>query len=557
MARPVKNADRLLSGNQYSRLVFYILQAAIEGAPKVKFVQRLLILLAEYSGCDAGLWLHNGESYRAVTQPGSTGDVPVFDWRKKAPPVVDPLAAWHDCLKDLPDAAGLVMTEKGSIWTNNASILRNYESAGETLALTLESDDNACAAFALIPFQADTGIKGALRLSGAEPLFSPTIVALYEDVAMIVGTAFQSWRNTWTLQERVKEMSCLYGLAQVFDSPEKDMKDILTETLGLIPPAWLYADIAQARITFDDQRYATPGFRDSGPKLSADIVINGERRGAIDVVYAKDKPDLDEGPFLKEERKLLDAIAKELSVIIERKLYEAEKIEIMERLRQADRLSMVGQLAASVAHEVNEPLTSILGFAQLVGKCPGLPAQASADVDKIVRVSLHAREVVRKLLLFTRKMPSRESDVDLNQVAREALSFFEHRCAREKIEVKTELGATLPNIAADPGQIRQVVVNLVVNAMQAMPQGGRLTVTTFQSDRYVELSVEDTGAGMDKETLDKVFIPFFTTKPAGMGTGLGLPVAREIVADHKGEIHLTSSRNAGTRVHIRLPKTQV
>ena len=557
MAKSEKTTDRESAGRQFFQLAYHALQAATDVAPKVGFIQRLLVLLTKNTDCDAGILLGNGENYIATMPHGSGDNVPVFRWNKPDAPASEPEPSlpWDRIVEKVIGVKGIHSTDGGGFWTNNVRLLTEHCPDFEILGRHYRGTRHERRSFALITFTSEKDLSGAIQLMGAgSHIFTPEMVALYEDVTMIIGIAFQVWRNAWTLQERIKEMSCLYGLAQVFDSPEKDMPDILKETLELIPPAWLYADIARARIVFDEQCYASSGFREGGPMLTADILIHGERRGAIDVTYAKEKPDLDEGPFLKEERKLLDAIAKELSVIIERKLYEAEKVEMMDRLRQADRLSMVGRLAASVAHEVNEPLTSILGFAQLLEKNPNLPAQAASDVDKIVRVSLHAREIVRKLLMFTHKMPSRESEVSVNQVILEALGFFEYRCAKDKIELHTDLESDLPDIPSDPGQLRQVVVNLVVNAMQAMPRGGRLTTRTFQSDRYVELTVEDTGLGMDKETLDKIFIPFYTTKPAGMGTGLGLPVAQDIVTDHGGEIRVTSSPKSGTRIHVRLPK---
>jgi signal transduction histidine kinase len=206
-----------------------------------------------------------------------------------------------------------------------------------------------------------------------------------------------------------------------------------------------------------------------------------------------------------------------------------------------------------VAHELNEPLGSILGFAQLAKKSAGLPKQAEQDLDRIVSASLHAREVIRKLMLFARQMPPRRTRLNLNQVVKEGLYLFEARCARQGIELSLSLAPDLPDIHADATQLTQVMTNLVVNAIQAMPKGGRLSVVTWSEADSVCLRVEDTGEGMSPEVKKQIFMPFFTTKEVDQGTGLGLAVVHGIVTAHKGSIQVESQVSRGTRFDIRLP----
>ncbi|MCK4341367.1 MAG: hypothetical protein KAY37_06560 [Phycisphaerae bacterium] len=232
---------------------------------------------------------------------------------------------------------------------------------------------------------------------------------------------------------------------------------------------------------------------------------------------------------------------------------EDQKSQLHQQLIHADRLATIGQLAAGVAHELNEPLGSILGFAQLAKKCPELPSPAEQDIEKIVTASLYAREVIKKLMVFARQMPPRSTRVDLIQVVEDALYFLEAQCAKKDIEVVRELAPGMPEITADPAQLKQVLVNLVVNATQAMPHGGTLTVSTRSSGSSVFLDVKDTGIGMSKETLEKVFLPFFTTKDVNEGTGLGLAVVHGIVTSHGGSIDVESQVGQGTRFEIRLP----
>ena len=355
------------------------------------------------------------------------------------------------------------------------------------------------------------------------------------------------------LRERVKELTCLYGIAQIAGAPGVSLEEILQGIVELIPPAWQYPEITSARIILDGSSYSTPGFREDGQKQKAEIVVNGAPRGVIAVVCLEKRPELDEGPFLKEERDLINAIAEQLASIIERRQAEEDRARLEDQIRHADRLATIGLLAAGVAHELNEPLGNILGFAQLAKKCQGIPELAKQDVEKIESASLHAREVIKKLLVFARQVPSEKTQVNLNQVIEEGLFFFEARCVKAGIEVIRLLSPDLPEITADPAQMNQVLVNLAVNALQAMPEGGTLTVRTLAFEQHVQLVVEDTGIGMSDEVVDRIFVPFFTTKDIGEGTGLGLPVVHGIVTAHGGSIRVESRLGRGTRFEIRLP----
>lgn len=355
------------------------------------------------------------------------------------------------------------------------------------------------------------------------------------------------------LTERVKELTCLYGIAQIAGQPGISLEETIQGIVELLPPAWQYPETAFARIILDGISYTTQGFCEYRQKQTAKIIVEGMPRGIVELVYVEEKPDLDEGPFLKEERNLINAVARQVALVIERKQAEKEKLKLHNQLLHADRLATIGMLAAGVAHELNEPLGNILGFAQLAKKCPGLPDSAEHDIGKIETASLHAREIIQKLLVFARQASPHKTHVNLNQVVQDGLYFFEARCAKEGIELIRLLSPELPEIKADPGQLNQLLVNLVVNALQSMPGTGKITVQTRFSDSNVYLIVKDTGIGMNKEVLDKIFVPFFTTKDVGHGTGLGLPVVYGIVTSHGGKIDVKSEPGSGTRFEIQLP----
>jgi signal transduction histidine kinase len=341
----------------------------------------------------------------------------------------------------------------------------------------------------------------------------------------------------------------------VAERPGISLQEILQSIVELLPPAWQYSEIAFGRIILDGVSYTTPDFQKSRQKQSADIIVSGKRRGVIEVFYTEKKPELDEGPFLKEERNLIDAVARQVVLIIERRETKQEKSNLQDQLRHAERLATIGQLAAGVAHELNEPLGNILGFAQLAKKCPGLPHQAEKDIEQIVTASLHAREVIKKLLLSARQMPPEMTQVNLNQVVEDGLYLLEARCAKQGIELVRSLPPDLPEITADPAQLNQILVNLVVNSVQAMPEGGRLTVQTIARKGHILLIVEDTGIGMSEEVIKQIFIPFFTTKDIDQGTGLGLAVVHGIVTSHGGSIRVESKVGCGTRFEVQLPVT--
>ena len=402
----------------------------------------------------------------------------------------------------------------------------------------------------VIPLLIVSELSGFLQLHSREPhYFSGIDMSLYEDVANTLGVALAHRAAQLSVRERVKELTCLYEIAHMTG----ELKGILQQITGLLPQAWLYPHIASARIVLDGETFAARNFRESVSRQRSEIMVQGVERGFVEVVYLTEKPELDEGPFLREERNLIDTVAKEISSLVERKTAEAERHRSQEQLRHADRLATLGQLAAGVAHEINEPLGSILGFAQLALKDTGLPGQVARDIEKIVNASLHAREVVRKLLLFARQSVPRKSRVHINQLVVEGLYFFSSRCNKLGIRLVLELAESIPEFIVDPGQIQQVLINLVVNAIQAMPGGGTLTIRTLAEDESIVMVVEDTGIGMGEETISEIFAPFFTTKDVGEGTGLGLTVVHGIISSHGGGINVESRPGSGTRFTIRVP----
>jgi len=412
----------------------------------------------------------------------------------------------------------------------------------------------------LLPFEIDAANRGLIQLERDESDgFSSTEIEELERMAQLLGVAVANRRAQAARAERVKELACMYRISQIGAEEELPLQNILQRVVELLPPAWQYPQIARARIVVGDHEYLSHEFSEGTHRLRADIRVRGTNRGHVEVFYIEpvspdeQAPLLEETAFLLEEHHLIEGVARALASILERKEVESEKARLQEQVRHADRLATIGQLAAGVAHELNEPLANVLGFAQLALKSPGLPAQSVEDLEAIVTASLYAREIIKKLMFFARQAPVQMAPVDLNRVVEDGMSFLATRCADAGLVVERALAEDLSLVHGDRAQLQQVLVNLVVNAMQAMHGGGTLRVSTMVREKEVVLSVADTGPGVAEEHLDKIFVPFFTTKDVGEGTGLGLSVVHGIVSAHGGRVEVESRLGEGTRFDVLLP----
>ncbi|MFC2105476.1 sensor histidine kinase [Candidatus Bipolaricaulota bacterium] len=232
--------------------------------------------------------------------------------------------------------------------------------------------------------------------------------------------------------------------------------------------------------------------------------------------------------------------------------------ESEEQLIQAEKLSSLGQMAASIAHEINNPLAGVLIYTQLIAKklTQGTMATDVAldYLAKMAREVDRSSRVIRNLLDFARPSELSLSDVEVNQVIEDALALVGHRATLGQIEVVQDLQRDLPKVYADYDQLRQVLVNLTLNAIQATPIEGRVTLRTrATADNLLQVIVEDTGHGISDENWRKLFTPFFTTKEKGEGVGLGLAVAKGIVEKHGGLIDVESVKGEGTTFIVSLP----
>jgi len=230
-----------------------------------------------------------------------------------------------------------------------------------------------------------------------------------------------------------------------------------------------------------------------------------------------------------------------------------DREELERRLVQADKLSSIGLLAAGVAHEVNTPLAVISTYAQMLAKQVSGDDQKAKLLDKIAKQTFRASEIVNSLLNFSRTSPTDFTEVDLNRIIRETASLVEHQFQSAGVSTDLALAENLPLIRGNSGKLQQVFLNLFINAKDAMPQGGVLTVRSHAEAGCAVLEISDTGQGIPPEHLARIYDPFFTTKGPKKGTGLGLSISYGIVHEHDGIIEVDSTVGGGTRFRLEFP----
>jgi two-component system, cell cycle sensor histidine kinase and response regulator CckA len=246
----------------------------------------------------------------------------------------------------------------------------------------------------------------------------------------------------------------------------------------------------------------------------------------------------------------IEFAARKAVLVVAQDVTERRRLE--DRLRQAQKVEAVGRLAGGVAHDINNLLQALLSAVQLMRLQHSDPAQVMRIIEELETDIQRGASLTRQLLLFSRQEVAKIELVDLNAVLREAIRML-RRLLRENIHFDVTLTTEPLWIESDRGQIEQVLVNLVVNASDAMPDGGLLTLATGRANGEGYLEVKDTGYGMDTLVMERIFDPFFTTKGAGKGTGLGLAVVHGIVTGHSGRIEVTSAPGAGSAFRVFLP----
>ncbi len=285
------------------------------------------------------------------------------------------------------------------------------------------------------------------------------------------------------------------------------------------------------------------------------------------LLWGKDKPigimgisSRESREYTSNDESLLVAIGRQLSTTIEKvRLYEEtcrayeDLRHTQEQLLQSEKMSAVGQLIAGVAHELNNPLTAILGYAQLL-ESEGLAERAADFVSKLFKQAQRTHRVVQNLLSFARQRKPQKDQVDIRKVLEETLALRDYDLKVNDIEVERDIDPAIPAVTADPHQLEQVFLNIINNGVDAMLEAGRggtLKVRVYAQDGNVVTEFQDSGPGIKEP--NRIFDPFYTTKSVGKGTGLGLSICYGIIKEHGGDISARNRTDGGAVIEVRLP----
>jgi len=319
------------------------------------------------------------------------------------------------------------------------------------------------------------------------------------------------------------------------------------EKSSMCYPSWL---AKKGKVHNIEMSYINKKGEEIPVSVSASLMRNGGGRVIGTVMVARD---------MRRIKQLLQAT--EEAVIAERKkaqelqrAYE-ELQNLQAQLVQSEKLASIGRLAAGVAHEINNPLTGVLTFTHLLLADMPCNSRQKRDLEIIIKEASRCKLITQNLLDFARQTEPQKRTVDINGLVKEVISLVENQASFQNVKIIKEFNPSLPLVLVDSNQIKQVFMNVILNAQEAMPQGGFLTISTdFSEDgKFLDIKFIDTGCGIPKKNLEKIFDPFFTTKEVGKGTGLGLAVSYGIIKSHGGDIRAYSKEGKGTTILIKLP----
>lgn len=352
------------------------------------------------------------------------------------------------------------------------------------------------------------------------------------------------------LQERVKELTCLYEISKTISRTTSIEKNTLKKIISSTKKAWHYSDDAIVEIQVPDYVLLSSQLETATVYQTSAVRIANANVGCIKVHYPKNKYTAND--FLKEEQKLLDTIAFEIGNYLEKFKNIEKKQLLMRTVERIDRLSVLGEITAGIAHELNTPLGNILGYAELI-KSTNTTTEIDADITTVIHSVIYCREIVKKLMYFSCEMPQQLQLQEIKPIITFAMSFLKQNFQQKNI--KSELIFKNDTLLAkvDAVQLTQVFFNLLINAIHASPKKGTIKTIIESDSENLSITIEDQGTGIPDAIKDKIFEPFFTTKVTNKGCGLGLSVVHGIVKNHNGEILVRDNIATGTIFILKLP----
>ncbi len=366
-------------------------------------------------------------------------------------------------------------------------------------------------------------------------------------------------KKTHDLAERVKELNGLYSMSEVFNTHAIRIDHALEKAVRLLPAAWHYPDITCARIIIDGREFTTDNFRETEWKQSCNIAVKDGQEGVIEVFYLEERPDIDEGPFLAEERKLINDMASKIAMFVERRKME-------EYLRSAKVEAEVANVAkseflAAMSHDIRTPMNAILGMGEMLAE-----SDLNPDQQHYIKIINHAGEGLLALIndiLDLSKIEAGELALDSitfnpRYVVENTLEIFKLKALGKGVGLDHDFDSSVPElIVGDDQRIKQILLNLISNAIK-FTERGKVVVSLLRStDNMLRFSISDTGIGITEERLQAIFQPFkqaeaSTTRRFG-GTGLGLSICKKLVEHMGGRIWVVSKIGHGSTFNIEIP----
>lgn len=354
------------------------------------------------------------------------------------------------------------------------------------------------------------------------------------------------------LKERVKELTCLYEVTSIIVNSDYDLLETSLEAIVYcLKRAWQFEQDAEAFLAVGAYAVQTKGYTSEMAILQSNIKVFNTVDGKVIVGYPTEK--YTKSNFLKEEQTLLDNISLAVGSLLERKQIRDSEAATKRQMERADRLHILGEITAGIAHELNTPLANILGFAELLKEKVKNESNVR-DLDKIMDNAIFSREIVKKLMFFACEMPQEMNAVHLNETVENVVTLLNPSLREKNIKLVTKFSKENIQLRADTVQLTQVLFNLIMNAVYYSPVNGNINVDVIEKTKKVQISISDEGKGIAPENTDKVFEPFFTTKPIGDGSGLGLSVVHGIIDSHKGSITHSPNIPKGTIFTLDFPK---
>ncbi|MGB2760117.1 MAG: HAMP domain-containing sensor histidine kinase [Maribacter stanieri] len=354
------------------------------------------------------------------------------------------------------------------------------------------------------------------------------------------------------LKERVKELTCLYEVTSIIvNSDYGQLETSLEAIVYCLKRAWQHEKVTEAFLTVGEYQVQTDDYKTNMVTLKTNIKVFNKIEGEVIVGYPSNKYTIDD--FLIEEQTLLNNVALAIGNLMERKQIRESEAITRRQMERTDRLHILGEITAGIAHELNTPLANILGFAELLSE-KIKDKETFRDLEKIMDSAIFSREIVKKLMFFACEMPQEMKTVKLIPIVTNVIKLLEPSLRSKNLKLTKSFDNENIELRADTVQMTQVMFNLIMNAIYYSPQGASIGVHVLESNSHITIEILDEGKGIPPELDDKVFEPFFTTKPIGEGSGLGLSVVHGIITSHKGKMEHKRNTPKGTIFTVDFPK---